>query len=66
MLSKSIMDAQKLENSSSDALYTVQPGDTLAGISLKISVTVPLLKKYNHLFGKNDIYVGQVLIFMKF
>ena len=40
--------------------YVVEPGDTLSGISLKCSISVQLLKKYNHLFGKNDIFVGQV------
>jgi LysM repeat protein len=42
--------------------YQVVEGDTLVGISLKVGVSVVQLKRYNHLFGKNDIFVGQVRI----
>eukprot|EP00602_Paraphysomonas_sp_CaronLab_P004726 CAMPEP_0185020762 /NCGR_PEP_ID=MMETSP1103-20130426/3406_1 /TAXON_ID=36769 /ORGANISM="Paraphysomonas bandaiensis, Strain Caron Lab Isolate" /LENGTH=402 /DNA_ID=CAMNT_0027551865 /DNA_START=152 /DNA_END=1360 /DNA_ORIENTATION=+ len=40
-------------------MYIVQEGDSLAGISIKFNISVARLKKYNHLYGKNDIYVGQ-------
>lgn len=46
---------------SPDCFYTVETGDNIAGISLKTGVPINLLKKYNHLFGKNDVYSGQVL-----
>jgi LysM repeat protein len=48
------------EGESPDCFLTVEPGDSLAGISLKSGVPINLLKKYNHLFGKNDLYPGQV------
>jgi LysM repeat protein len=44
--------------------YTVLPGDTLMGISIKLGKSVNIIKKLNHLYGKNDLFVGQVIIYM--
>lgn len=46
--------------SSSPSFYTVLEGDNLIRISIKLNISVARLKKYNHLFGKNDVIVGQV------
>jgi LysM repeat protein len=40
--------------------YIVEEGDTLIRISMKLNISVARLKKYNHLFGKNEVMVGQV------
>lgn len=49
----------KVEMEKKDS-YIVEKGDTLIGISMKLNISVARLKKYNHLFGKNDVIVGQV------
>lgn len=41
-------------------VYTVQPGDTLFGISKKLNVTIPTIMEMNGL-QSNTIYVGQSL-----
>jgi hypothetical protein len=55
-----------IKMSCGEVTYVVQPGDSLVGISLKFDMSVNLLKKLNHLFGKSDLYVGQVLILLYF
>lgn len=47
-------------NSSLIKEYKVIEGDNLIRISMKLNISVARLKKYNHLFGKNDVIVGQV------
>jgi LysM repeat protein len=41
-------------------VYIVQEGDTLLRISMKLNISMARLKKYNHLFGKHDVIIGQV------
>ena len=45
---------------SSPTYYLVEEGDTLIRISMKLNISMARLKKFNHLFGKNDVMVGQV------
>jgi LysM repeat protein len=45
----------------SSNFYIVEEGDTLIRISMKLNISMARLKKYNHLFGKNDVMVGQML-----
>lgn len=41
--------------------YTVEPGDTLSGISEEFGVSIKKLCEWNHIPDPNKIYVGQVL-----
>lgn len=56
-------DKDKGEDDKCDDLsvYTVQAGDTLMTVSLKSRLSIPTLKKYNRLYGRNSLYTGQVL-----
>lgn len=44
-------------------VYTVQPGETLSGISVKIGMSVDLIKKINSLTSVNKINPGQTLLY---
>jgi LysM repeat protein len=57
------MTEEKTEEKSEEkpCTYTVQAGDTLMAVSLKNSISLPALKKFNRLYGRNSLYTGQVL-----
>jgi LysM repeat protein len=48
------------ETKEQNEIYVVQQGDTLLRIAMKLNISLARLKKYNHLFGKNDVIIGQV------
>lgn len=45
----------------SDIFVTVRKGDTFQGIALENKTTVSSLKKINHIYGNNKLFVGQKL-----
>mmetsp|Transcript_30108 Transcript_30108/g.55964 ORF Transcript_30108/g.55964 Transcript_30108/m.55964 type:complete len:444 (+) Transcript_30108:161-1492(+) len=45
----------------SEVFVTVRKGDTFQGIALENSTTVSSLKKMNHIYGNNKLFVGQKL-----
>lgn len=53
--------SQKLTPSITEETYTVGPGDTLYGISLKLNVSMEELAKLNGITDPNQIKIGQVL-----
>jgi len=52
---------QKPTSAITEETYTVRPGDTLYGISLKLNVSMEELAKLNGITDPNQIKVGQVL-----
>ena len=62
---KSVKDgnqkADEDEDSNTPATYTVQQGDTLMRVSLATNLSIPTLRKYNKLYGRNRLFTGQVL-----
>jgi len=52
---------QKATSAITQETYTVGPGDTLYGISLKLNVSMEELAKLNGITDPNQIKVGQVL-----
>ena len=57
----SVVAARDPVYSSSSTCYTVQPGDNLYRISLRLGVSMYALMQANGLSNPNRIYVGQVL-----
>jgi len=53
--------SQKPTSAITEETYTVRPGDTLYGISLKLNVSMEELAKLNGITDPNQIKVGQVL-----
>lgn len=45
----------------SEVFVIVKKGDTFQGIALENSISVSMLKKMNHIYGNNKLFVGQKL-----
>lgn len=56
-----IMGDFKFKEKSVENSYTVQPGDTLWGISKRFIISIEDLVKWNHIEDRNLILVGQVI-----
>ena len=59
--SHSVMSLLQGEITMSETFTIVRKGDTFQGIALEHSTTVSALKKMNHIYGNNTLFVGQKL-----
>lgn len=59
------VDQETLTKSEDQVSYTVQEGDTLSRIAEHYQVSLSAIMQQNNLKSENEIYIGQVLVFLK-